>query len=418
MSASLPIFDSSPRPEAGPRSLWTVSELSARIRGVLESEFSEVGVEAEISNLARPRSGHVYLTLKDSAAQIRAVMWKSAAQRLVFELVDGLAVQAWGSLTVYEPRGEYQLIIRRIGPVGTGALELAFRQVVARLEAEGLFAVERKRPLPRYPACIAIISSPTGAAVRDVLRVALARWPLATLVVVPSRVQGEGASAELVAAISLANRIEGAELIILARGGGSLEDLWPFNDEQLARAIVASRLPVVSAVGHEVDMTVADLAADFRAPTPSAASSLCLPDLAEVRHRLEHLGQRLGRALRHRTDQARQRLDSLDLRARHALSRLIEQRRSRLEALGERLRHAIRDDLDRRQQKLAQVEAGLQALGPLGVLARGYSITLDGDGRVVRNAAQVSPGESLTTRLASGRLESRVETVVAGETRP
>jgi exodeoxyribonuclease VII large subunit len=302
MSASYPLFDSPRRPSSTPahRTLWSISELNARIRGVLEGEFGEVGVEGEISNLARPRSGHVYLSLKDNGAQIRAVVWKSTAERLVFELQDGLAVRAWGGVTVYEPRGEYQLVVRRMEPAGTGAFDLAFRQIVARLQAEGLFATERKRPLPSYPSCIAIVSSPTGAAVRDVIRVATARWPLAELVVVPSRVQGEGAARQLSEALATANRIERADLIILTRGGGSLEDLWAFNDEQLARAIVASRLPVVSAVGHEIDMSVADLAADLRAPTPSAAGALCVPDTLEVRQRLETLGQRLARVLKAR----------------------------------------------------------------------------------------------------------------------
>jgi exodeoxyribonuclease VII large subunit len=417
MSASYPLFDSPRRPSSTPahRTLWSISELNARIRGVLEGEFGEVGVEGEISNLARPRSGHVYLSLKDNGAQIRAVVWKSTAERLVFELQDGLAVRAWGGVTVYEPRGEYQLVVRRMEPAGTGAFDLAFRQIVARLQAEGLFATERKRPLPSYPSCIAIVSSPTGAAVRDVIRVATARWPLAELVVVPSRVQGDGAARQLSEALATANRIERADLIILTRGGGSLEDLWAFNDEQLARAIVASRLPVVSAVGHEIDMSVADLAADLRAPTPSAAGALCVPDTLEVRQRLETLGQRLARVLRHRVDQTRQRLDGLDQRSKHALVRLVEQRERRIESLKQRLEHAMGRCLDRRHRGLAHLKAGLVALSPLAVLSRGYSLTLDKAGRLIRDSASVDIGDQVTTRLGSGGFESRVEAVEAGD---
>ena len=284
---------------SGP-SFCTVSELTAQIKMVLEEGFAEVAVQAEVSNLARPRSGHVYLSLKDDSAQIRAVLWKSEAQRLVFDLTDGLAVRVWGRLAVYAPRGEYQLVIRRIEPEGIGALELAFRQTVARLAAEGLFDPARKRPLPRFPRRIVVVTSPTGAAVRDLLQVIGRRWRASEILIAPSRVQGAGAAAEVVAALALANRVAGADLIIVARGGGSLEDLWTFNEEVVARAIVGSRLPVVSAIGHEIDVTIADLAADRRALTPSEAGEICVPDAEEVRRALDRLAQRLdhaGRAL-------------------------------------------------------------------------------------------------------------------------
>src|SRR3954469_21378457 len=290
--ASLPLFDRLDVP--GP--LWSVSELTALVRETLEVGFAEIGLRGEVSNLSRPRSGHVYFCLKDDGAQIRAVLWRGDARRLVFDLADGLAVRAWGALTVYAPRGEYQVVIRRLEPEGIGALELAFRQTVARLASEGLFDPARKRPLPGYPRRIVVVTSPTGAAVRDLLQVIGRRWKGSEILIAPSLVQGAGAAAEVVAALALANRVAGADLIILARGGGSLEDLWTFNEEAVARAIVASRLPVVSAIGHEVDVTIADLAADRRALTPSEAGEICVPDAQEVQLELERLAERIHRA--------------------------------------------------------------------------------------------------------------------------
>jgi exodeoxyribonuclease VII large subunit len=415
MTALFPLFDPPRNPDdagapGGSDGVLSVSELNALVRATLEAGFGDITVRGEVSNVARPRSGHVYFVLKDASAQLKAVLWKRDAQRLVFDLDDGLAVRLRGTLSVYEPRGDYQMLVREIEPEGVGALDLAFRQVVARLEAEGLFALERKRPLPKYPRRIALIASPTGAAVRDVIRVAATRWPLAELVVVPSRVQGDGASAELVAALGLANGLPDVDFVILARGGGSLEDLWAFNEEILARAIFQSRVPVVSAVGHEVDRTVADLVADHRAPTPSAAAAQCLPDIAEVRRRLDALAERLSSVVQATTRQARQRLDGLAQRARYALHRRLDADRQRLDTLTQRATHALRLDLDRRRAVLSALAAKLDALGPLAVLSRGYSLTqrLD-DGRIVRSAADVRPGERVRIRLAQGTLVARVE---------
>jgi exodeoxyribonuclease VII large subunit len=372
-------------------SLCTVSELTSQIKLILEEGFAEVALRAEVSNVARPRSGHIYLSLKDDAAQVRAVLWKGEAQRLVFDLTDGLAVRAWGRLTVYAPRGEYQVVIRRIEPEGIGALELAFRQTVARLAAEGLFDPARKRPLPRYPRRIVVVTSPTGAAVRDLLQVIGRRWKASEVLIAPSRVQGAGAAAEVVAALELANQVAGADLIIVARGGGSLEDLWTFNEEAVARAIVASRLPVVSAIGHEIDVTIADLAADFRAMTPSEAGERCVPDARDVRRDLDHLAARLD----------------------HTGRSLVNEARARLDRLSDRASRALRRDLDGRRHHLARLAASLEALSPLAVLARGYSLTFQADGTtLVRSAADVRPGDPIQTRLASGRLISRVEETI------
>ena len=363
----------------------TVSELTARIKATLELGFDDVVVRGEVSGISRPRSGHIYLNLKDDAACLRSVLWRSAAQRLPFDLQDGLAVRAWGRLSVYAPRGDYQLVIDRVEPEGIGALELAFRQMFARLAAEGLFDPERKRPLPEFPRRIAVVTSPTGAAVRDFLQVSGRRWPTGEVLIVPARVQGAGAAEEVAAAIGLANRVTDVDLIVLARGGGSLEDLWAFNEEVVARAIVASRVPVVSAVGHEVDVTIADHAADFRALTPSEAGERSVPDAREVRDRLDRLRASLARALRDRAADARYRLDDLAARADRA----------------------VKEAIDGRRHKLSRLAASLEALSPVGVLARGYSLTTrERDDLLIRRATDLRRGERIVTRLGAGSVGS------------
>jgi exodeoxyribonuclease VII large subunit len=368
---------------------YTVSELTAEIKGLLESGFADVTVRGEISGLSRPRSGHVYLNLKDANASIRAVLWRSTAERVLFDLADGLEVEARGRLTVYAPRGEYQLDIRKIEPVGVGPLELAFRQLFARLQAEGLFDEERKRPIPRFPRRIVVVTSPTGAAIRDLLQVMRRRWRGTEVYIAPTRVQGAGAAEEIAAAIDLANQVADVDLLIVTRGGGSLEDLWAFNEEVVARAIVGSRVPVVSAVGHEIDVTIADFAADLRALTPSEAGERCVPDELEVRRRIEQLSDRLARGISDRIRDARLELDDLAERADRGIKRLIDDRRHRL----------------------ARFVASLEALSPLKVLGRGYSLTLDESGQLIRSATSVPVGAVIETRLATGRLRSRVESV-------
>jgi exodeoxyribonuclease VII large subunit len=365
----------------------SVSELTARIKQTLKTQFAEVALHGEVSNVARPKSGHVYFTLKDDAASIRAVIWKSDARLLAFELTDGLAVRAMGALTVYEPRGEYQITVRQIEPEGIGALELAFRQRVARLAAEGLFDPGRKRRLPRFPRRIVIVTSPTGAAVRDLLQVTGRRWRSAEILIAPTRVQGEGADREVVAALALANRVAGADIIVVARGGGSLEDLWTFNEEVVARAIAASRVPVVTAIGHEIDVTLADLAADRRALTPSEAGEVCVPDGREVALHLDRLADRLRLAGQAQLAGARVQLDRL----------------------AERARQALHQGLLNRRHRLVRVAASLEALSPLAVLGRGYSLTFHQDGQtLIRSADEVQPGQIIVTRLAAGQITSRV----------
>jgi exodeoxyribonuclease VII large subunit len=375
----------------------SVSELTARIKQSLKEQFGEVALRGEVSNVARPRSGHVYFTIKDEAASIRAVIWKSDARRLAFELMDGLAVRALGGLTVYEPRGDYQITVRQLEPEGIGTLELAFRQRFARLSAEGLFDPVRKRPLRRYPRRIVIVASPTGAAVRDLIQVIGRRWRCAELLIAATRVQGEGAADEVVAALDLANRVAGTDLIVVARGGGSLEDLWTFNEEAVVRAIAGSRRPVISAIGHEIDVTLADLAADCRALTPSAAGEVAVPDSREVALHLDRLADRIRRAGQTRIDEAR----------------------AKLARLAERSQLALRHGLLQRHHRLARLAASLEALSPLAVLSRGFSLTFHQDGRsLIRSADQVRPGQLIHTRLASGRIISRVETTSSADPPP
>jgi len=365
----------------------TVSELTNRIKQSLESDFDEVALRAEISNLARPRSGHIYFTLKDDSASIRAVLWKNDARRLAFDLTDGLAVRCAGRVTVYPPRGEYQIVLREIEPEGIGAQELAFRQRYARLALEGLFDQARKRPLPRYPRRIVIVTSPSGAAVRDLLQVTSRRWRQAEILIAPTRVQGAGSDREVVAAIALANQVTGADVLIVARGGGSHEDLWTFNEDTVVRAIAGSKLPVVSAIGHEIDVTLSDLAADKRALTPTEAGEFCVPDARDVMIHIDRLAERM----------------------RLAGSTRLRDTRSGLDRLAERVRHAFTQGLVVRRHSLAQLAASLQALSPLGVLARGYSLTFREDGKtLIRTSDQVQGGDLIHTRLASGEIRSRV----------
>jgi exodeoxyribonuclease VII large subunit len=390
----------------------SVSELTSLIKGTLEADFSSVWVSGELSNVSRPHSGHVYLTLKDEGAQIRGVVWRSVASQLAFELRDGLEVVCRGAIDVYPPRGAYQLVLRRIEPLGVGSLQLALRQLQQKLAAEGLFAPEHKKPLPRFPRRIALVTSPTGAAIRDFLEVLRRRWLGVDVLVIPAKVQGEGAAADLVRGIRAANALpEAPDVLVVARGGGSLEDLWCFNEEPVVRAIYASRIPVVSAVGHEIDVTLSDLVADVRALTPSEAAELVVPSADELRAGLDGYRQRLSAALRGRASAARTRLDAL---ARHRAFRkpfeCIQDRARQLDELDLRAGRAVRYLLQRSQDRLRGVAGQLESLSPLAVLQRGYSLTLrTEDEALVTDAAQVEAGQSITTRLARGTLVSRVE---------
>lgn len=393
--------------------ILTIGQVTRQIKDAVEGNFPFVYVVGEISNCTRAGSGHIYLTLKDDAAQLRAVMWRNAAVRLKFDVHDGLEVVAGGPIEVYEARGTYQLIIEQLVPQGVGALELAFRQMCAKLEALGLFAAERKRPLPRFPKRIALVTSPSGAAVRDMLQVITRRWPAARVVLVPVAVQGQGAAEQIAAALRSVHLIPDVDVVIAGRGGGSLEDLWAFNEEVVARAIFECRVPVVSAVGHEIDVTIADLVADRRALTPSEAGELVVPHRDETVAELNRLRQRLLHGLRSQAESARIRLDALA--SRRVFSRPLERLHDAARGLDEidlRLKRAIRQRLDRSRQQLAATSGALGALSPLQVLERGYSVTrrVD-DGEILRSADQVQTGDEIETRLQSGRVVSRVERV-------
>ncbi|HLL72368.1 MAG TPA: exodeoxyribonuclease VII large subunit [Pyrinomonadaceae bacterium] len=449
----------------------SVSELTSQVRGALENRFASVWVEGEISNFKAAASGHWYFTIKDEGAQLHAKCFRGVNGRIRFRPSDGLQVRARGRLTVYEPRGEYELLVEGLDPVGAGALRVAFEQMRDRLAAEGLFAEELKRPLPLLPRRVGVVTSPTGAAIRDIINVISRRTRTVNVIVAPTRVQGVGAGAEIARAIRALNEHhrkaerEGRtrdliDAIIVGRGGGSSEDLWAFNEEEVARAIRASRIPVISAVGHETDFTIADFAADVRAPTPSAAAELVAAREDEMAAIVATLSRDLVRAVEYRLlierervheaassegfDEVRERLReasraSVELarRLENVMTRTRERARRRLEVVLKRLspsdaaaragegrvrlalvRAALDANfgavLDERRARLEVAVASLDALSPLGVLGRGYAITEDARGRVLRSSRSVRVGERVRVRLGEGQLRCRVEEVEDG----
>ena len=391
----------------------TVTEVTDRIKETLEKGFSGVWVEGEISRLTRASSGHIYLTLKDKGAQIQSVIWRSAARGLKFEAESGQEVLAYGDVTVYPPRGNYQLIISRLEPRGIGALQLAFRQMVEKLSKEGLFDEAAKKPIPWLPEHIGIVTSPTGAALRDILNVIDRRFPKVHMVILPVQVQGESAAGEIAGAIDEFNRRGGVDVLIIGRGGGSPEDLWPFNEEVVARAIARSEIPIISAVGHEIDLMVSDLAADRRALTPTEAAEIVLPREADLQASLEGLARRLGAAVLGRAAVARERLNQI---ASRPAFRMPGERVRRLQqTVDERaatLGKAVSALLGFWRERVAAFSSRLEGLSPLGVLGRGYSLTMAAGAKTpLREAKAASPGDSLETRLHRGRLISRITEV-------
>ncbi|MFH1599647.1 MAG: exodeoxyribonuclease VII large subunit [Pseudomonadota bacterium] len=437
------------------RQVLRPSQLNALARDLLEGSFPQVWVEGEISNFSRPASGHAYFTLKDARAQVRCALFRSNAARLRFAPRDGMLVLARGRLTLYEARGDYQLVLEHLEEAGEGALRRAFEELKARLAAEGLFDTDRKRPLPAYTRRLAVITSPRGAAVRDVLSVLGRRFPLLEVEVLPVPVQGDGAAAQILDMLQRAGRSGRYDLILLTRGGGSLEDLWAFNDEALARAIVASPVPVVAAIGHEVDVSLADFAADLRAPTPSAAAELLVPDRGELLDRLRRDRQRFDALLARLLGAQAQRVDQAFLKLQALRPQLrLERGRNRLDALrhrlgqawqapsarrGERLSRLLRRldqahprrRLEAHRHRLALLQRALAALparlveprrlqlrglaralesvSPLATLGRGYAIVFDENGQVLRRAADARDGDRLRARLADGELALKVE---------
>jgi exodeoxyribonuclease VII large subunit len=436
------------------RDVYSVSRLNREVRSVLERALSVIWVQGELSNFSQPASGHWYFSLKDRGAQLRCAMFRMQNALVGFTPRDGAQLLLRGRISVYEARGEYQLIVEHLEEAGVGALKREFERLKTQLAAEGLFAAERKRPLPRFPRRIGVITSPSGAALHDILKILARRFPPAAVLIYPAAVQGAAAVPALMAALASAGARGECEVLILARGGGSLEDLWAFNDERLARAIVASPLPVVSAVGHEIDFTIADFVADVRAPTPSAAAELVVPDraacleavrrtaerlavsmrrelrtigtrvegarrrlslahpgvrLVQQTQRLDDLTLRLGGATRGRVQREGLRLAELHRRLMHrSPDRLLEQQRSRHQDLLLRLRHAATGRMAAAAQRLALAQRGLNAVSPLATLARGFAIVTRADGTLVTDAARVASGEPIEARLAHGILTARV----------
>jgi len=392
--------------------ILSVGELNKHIKSLLDSDtlLGRVCVRGELSNYKVYPSGHHYFTLKDKDGSLRCVMFKGSASKLPFRPENGMGVLCLGSVSVFPRDGAYQLYVTQMSPEGLGDLYLAYEQLKARLQEEGLFDPSHKRALPEYPGRIAVITSGAGAAVRDVIRVLGKRWPLSKVIVMPVRVQGVEAPAEIVGAIRYANRWRVADLIITGRGGGSIEDLWAFNDERVARAIYASEIPVISAVGHEPDVTIADFVADLRAATPSNGAELAVPDEAEIRERLNAAMARSRQAMTRRLDVLSGRLD--DLKRRRVMespAAYFDQKRQETDRIAQRLMTAGERTLQQRKQSFVRLCASLDAMSPLKVLSRGFSMVQDTEGRVISDAASLQPGQRIAVTMAHGAADCTVE---------
>lgn len=440
--------------QAPQRRVWTVRALVSAVRSHVEREYSDCWVEGEVSNLRIPDSGHLYFTLKEESAQIRVVMFRSAARLLRFRPENGLHVTVRGRATVYEERGELQISAEFMEPQGAGALQLAFEQLKARLQAEGLFEASRKKAIPSLPGRIGIITSPQGAALRDILNILARRHHSANVVIYPAQVQGDAAAGEVTAGLRHFNRSRDVEVIVIARGGGSAEDLAAFNHESLARAVAESEIPVISAIGHETDFTIVDLVADLRAPTPSAAAELVIRSRQEIEGQAEELSRRLERAVRYRLLMARQeltelaqhgafarmmdginrcqqKLDEQRFRMEKAQRQVLERWRRRWEAAAAAVRHydarrqlaavrrrleadlaglgsSTRAQLRERRAALERRTASLKALSPVAILNRGYALVFDANGQLVKDAERLQTGQEISARLARGRVRARV----------
>ena len=414
------------------REVYSVARLNREARLLLESGLGMIWVQAEVSNFSRPASGHWYFSLKDRDAQLRCAMFRQRNVLARLTPREGQLVLARGRVSLYEPRGDYQLLVEHLEDAGAGALQRAFEELRARLAAEGLFALERKRPLPSAPARVGVITSPTGAAIRDILHVLAQRFPAAAVLIYPVPVQGAAAAPAIVAALDLASERAECEVLILARGGGSLEDLWAFNDERVARAMARCALPIVAGIGHETDVTIADFVADVRAPTPTAAAQLVVPDRRVWLQRLALLAQRFGSAMRRkladdaaqlrarherlqrahpgaRLAQHVQRLDEFELRLRRALDAQLRAAHTSLQPLSGRINAAWTRALTAASTRLELAARALHTVSPLATLERGFAIVVHaGDGTLIRSAAEVSVGADIEARLANGVLSARV----------
>lgn len=394
------------------REILTVSELTRRIKSCLEEHIAYVWVSGEVSNLRTPSSGHTYFSLKDQYTQIRCVLFARTARDIKFRIENGIELVLFGRVTVYERQGEYQIIVDKLEPKGIGALQLAFEQLQAKLKGEGLFDPARKKPIPFLPRRIGIITSPTGAAIKDMLNIILRRFPQIEIIIYPVKVQGEGAREEIATALKEFNTLSDIDVLILGRGGGSMEDLWAFNEEIVARQIAASRIPVISAVGHEIDLTISDMVADKRALTPSEAGELVVPIKNELTLSLERSGKRLIGSLRNQVRLVRSKLDAIrDSYIFQQPFDRIREYQQRLDELHPRLEAVLKRIIETAHKRLEQIGARMDSLSPLKVLERGYSITKrERDNRLLRSIRQIKSGEKIITRLSDGKFTSQVET--------
>ena len=385
----------------------TVTALTRQVQALIETEFESVWIVGQVSNVTYHRSGHVYLTLKDEGAQLPAVIWKTTAMRLKFKLNEGMEIVCRGRLTVFPPHGKYQMVIDELQPKGIGTLELAFQQLRQKLNAEGLFQPTRKKPLPETIRRVAVITSPTGAAVKDFLQILTRRTKLIDVLIVPTAVQGDGAAEEIAEALRNVNRWNDIDCIVVTRGGGSIEDLWAFNEEVLVRAVAASAIPVVSGVGHEIDVTLCDFAADIRAATPSEAAERISKEDAHRHKELVQINRRMNDLIERRLRIASEKLKSV---TKHPAFRrpeqIIEARRYRLGLCEERLDRAMDRRLQRATERLSKASASLEALSPLSILSRGYTLTETAEGRLIRRVSEVKLGDTIRTRFTDGVIES------------
>ncbi|WP_161604338.1 exodeoxyribonuclease VII large subunit [Roseiconus nitratireducens] len=412
-------YDLPPGDAGGVGRAVSVSELNGHLKAVVEATFPPLWVAGEVTDVTRPRSGHLYFTLKDDDSQIRAIMWRSVVSRLPFKLENGQSLLCFGGLEIYTVRGTYQLVVRKAQPQGVGALQQAFEKLKARLHSEGLFAAERKRPLPKHPRRIAIVTSPSGAAIHDFLVAARRNMLSAEIFVIPAQVQGAGAAETIRRGLQAAAMIRPKlDAVIVARGGGSLEDLWCFNEEPVVRAIAECPVPTVSAVGHEIDVTLADLAADVRALTPTDAATKVFPDRDGITQRVDHLDRRLQRAMQLTMELRRQKLEALERHPMFKRPMEIVHLRSRLmDELEMRARQAMDRQMERARHRLANSAAQLSALSPLKTLARGYSVTLNQSGQAVTHVDQVTDQQQVETIVVGGRFSSVVTSVIPDEPR-
>ncbi len=399
------------QPSLFPPSAWSVADVNRYLRDLLESDhnLNDLWVKGEVSNFSRPRSGHLYFTLKDEKASLRCVMWRNSAQRQAYLPSDGDLVEVHGSVSVYEVAGQYQLYADTIKPLGEGALFQEFLRLKAKLEAEGLFDEERKRPIPIWPSRIGIVTSPTGAALRDMVDTLRRRYPLVEVILAPSAVQGREAPPEIVAGLQNLNRTAAPDVILLARGGGSIEDLWAFNDENVARAITASNAPVITGIGHQTDFTIADFVADLRAPTPTAAAELATPNRDDMQLVLAESGQRLAQIVQSVLADQRWQVHELSNRIQR-LSPLtrIQHNRQRLDEFTNRATTSVSHRLSLQRANLQSAEQRLLDLNPVTILGRGYAIVSDAEGKTVRSVKQVNSGDSLNVRVSDGEFGADV----------